>query len=54
MFFMKIMFDKINFICYMYFLNDILLLIIKVSNFLIYLYIIKYKYIILWYFCVGN
>lgn len=30
------MFDKINFICYMYFLIDILLLIIRVSNFLIY------------------
>lgn len=50
----KTMFDKINLICHMYFLNDILLSIIKVSNSSIQLYTTKYKYTTLRYSCAGN
>lgn len=48
------MFNKINLICHMYFLNDVLLSIIKVSNSSIHLYTTKYKYTTLRYSCAGN
>lgn len=50
----KTMFHKINLICHMYFLNDILLSIIKVSNSSIHLYTTKYKYTTLRYSCAEN